>query len=311
MNNTARLVLGTAQLGGNYGIANVEPDLSRERGCRFIRHALSLGVRYLDTAPGYGDSEAMIGDCLEQMQPPGRPGIITKLPSVRRQGLETKEARRSFITASIRASLDRLKCPALDTCLLHDPLDMSVNKGEVIQILQELKEQGLIRRIGVSVYDVQEAEYFLGLGGLDSIQLPVNVWDQRWTGSGLLDRLSGEGTEVFARSIYLQGLLLLEPEKLPRKLKPAAQPLNLLRRYSQEIGMSVKELCCLYVRDLPGVTGIVIGCETVEQLEENLGMMALPPLAGQIRQELSGCFADIPGQIIDPRRWNEPDDYHS
>lgn len=138
---------------------------------------------------------------------------------------------------------------------------------------------------------------------LDSIQIPLNVLDQRWITNGMLERLARKGAEIFVRSVYLQGLLLMAPEQLPAGLKQAEQPLLRLIRYSEETGIPVKELCFLYVRDLPGISGIVIGCETVEQVQENLRMMALPPLSRAVRQKLGESFTDIPVEIIDPRRW--------
>ncbi|NQX44483.1 aldo/keto reductase [Paenibacillus tritici] len=311
MTNRARLVLGTAQLNGNYGIANAAGHPSVQQSCQLLQAAVSAGIGYLDTAPGYGNSESLIGDCLQQVEPQSRPEIVTKLPSVQRLGLQTEEARRKFVTSSVLSSLNKLKRSALDTLLLHDPLDMTYRNGEILHLLKELKQQQMIRSIGVSVYDPQEAETFLSLDGVTSIQLPLNVFDQRWIRNGMLERLAGQGTEVLVRSVYLQGLLLMAPEKLPAKLKQAERPLKSFIAYSKEIGIPVKELCFLYVRDLPGVSGIVIGCETVEQVQENVSMMALPPLTRKIRQELGDYFTDIPVQIMDPRRWNEQDADHS
>ncbi|MFC6649334.1 aldo/keto reductase [Paenibacillus rhizoplanae] len=303
MINKASLVLGTAQLGGNYGIANTAVNRSVQQRNGLLQYALSSGIGYLDTAPGYGDSESIIGDCLEHTEPQSRPQIVTKLPSVQRLGLLTEEARRRFVTSSVHASLNRLKCSALDVCLLHDPLDMTYQGGEILRMLQELKQQQWIRRIGVSVYDTEDVTNFLSVEGLDSIQIPLNVLDQRWLANGVLEQLARRGTEIFVRSVYLQGLLLMAPEQLPAGLKQAEQPLLRLIRYSKETGIAVKELCFLYVRDLPGISGLVIGCETVEQVQENLRMMALPPLNRAVRQTLGESFADIPVEIIDPRRW--------
>ncbi|MFD2879971.1 aldo/keto reductase [Paenibacillus rhizoplanae] len=165
MINKASLVLGTAQLGGNYGIANTAVNRSVQQRNGLLQYALSSGIGYLDTAPGYGDSESIIGDCLEHTEPQSRPQIVTKLPSVQRLGLLTEEARRRFVTSSVHASLNRLKCSALDVCLLHDPLDMTYQGGEILRMLQELKQQQWIRRIGVSVYDTEDVTNFFERGG--------------------------------------------------------------------------------------------------------------------------------------------------
>ncbi|MEK4047536.1 aldo/keto reductase [Paenibacillus sp. FSL H8-0048] len=303
MINKAGLVLGTAQLGGNYGIANTAANPSVQQRNELLQYALSAGIGYLDTAPGYGDSESVIGDCLEGADPQSRPQIVTKLPSVQRLRLHTEEARRRFVISSVHTSLNRLKCSALDVCLLHDPLDLTYQGGEILQTLQEMQQLQLIRRIGVSVYDAEDIADFMRVEGLDSIQIPLNVLDQRWLANGMLEQLTRKGTEIFVRSVYLQGLLLMAPEQLPAGLRRAKQPLLRLNSYSKETGIPVKELCFLYVRDLPGISGLVIGCETARQVQENLRMMALPPLSRAVRQTLGESFTDMPVEIIDPRRW--------
>ncbi len=303
MDNTSKLMLGTAQLGGKYGIANVAGIPSKQKSCELIQYAVSSGIGYLDTAPGYGDSEGIIGDCLNKFDLNSRPIVVTKLPSIQASGFITEEERKNYVYSSIMSSLKNLKLSALDMCLLHDPRDMNYQNGEIIKVLRELKERRMIHRIGVSVYDLQDVEMYLSLGGLDSIQIPVNLFDQRLIGTGMLEKLSENGIEVFARSIYLQGLLLMDPAKLPDQLKQAKKPLELLAKYSKETGMPVKELAFLFVRDLPGISRIIIGCETIDQLRENLTLMEYPPLKKETIQEICLLFIDIPIKIMDPRMW--------
>lgn len=303
MRNGSKLMLGTAQLGTKYGISNVAGMPSRQKSCELIKYAVTSGIGYLDTAPGYGESEKMIGDCLNNLNLNSKPVIVTKLPSVRTLGFRTEEERKNFVYSSLVSSLENLKLSALNRCLLHDPMDMTYQNGEIINILSDLKQRRIIHKIGVSVYDPQDIEMYLNLGCFDSIQVPINLFDQRLIRNGMLEKLSEKGIEVFARSIYLQGLLLMAPEHLPDKLKQAKKPLKRLLQYSGETGISIKELSFLFVRDLPGVSKIIIGCETIDQLKENLTMMELPPLKKEVIKEIHQLFIDIPSKIIDPRMW--------
>ncbi|MBT2288401.1 aldo/keto reductase [Paenibacillus albidus] len=303
MRNGSKLMLGTAQLGTKYGIANVAGMPSIQTSCELIKYAVTSGIGYLDTAPGYGESEKMIGDCLNNLHLNSKPVIVTKLPSVQVLGFKTEEERKSFVYSSITSSLKNLKRSSLEMCLLHDPMDMTYQKGEIIKILSDLKQRRLIHKIGVSVYNPQDIEMYLNLGCFDSIQVPINLFDQRLIRNGMLEKLSEKGIEVFVRSIYLQGLLLMAPEDLPDKLKQAKKPLELLSKFSEETGISIKEFSFLFVRDLPGVSKIIIGCETIDQLKENLTMMELPPLKKEMIKEICQLFIDIPIKIIDPRMW--------
>ncbi|KWX74772.1 aldo/keto reductase [Paenibacillus jilunlii] len=303
MRNGSKLMLGTAQLGTKYGIANVAGMPSRQKSCELIKYAVTAGIGYLDTAPGYGESEKMIGECLKHLNVDNKPVIVTKLPSVQTSGFKTEEERNNFVYSSIFSSLDNLKLSALDRCLLHDPMDMNYQNGEIINILRDLKQRRIIHKIGVSVYNPQDIEMYLNLGCFDSIQVPINLFDQRLIRNGMLEQLSEKGIEIFVRSIYLQGLLLMAPEHLPDQLKQAKKPLERLAKYSEETGISIKELSFLFVRDLPGVSKIIIGCETIDQLKDNLKMMELPPLKKEMIKEINQLFLDIPIKIIDPRMW--------
>ena len=97
MDNTSKLMLGTAQLGGKYGITNVAGIPSKQKSCELIQYAVSSGIGYLDTAPGYGDSEKIIGNCLNKFDLISRPIIVTKLPSVQTLGFQTEKERKNCV----------------------------------------------------------------------------------------------------------------------------------------------------------------------------------------------------------------------
>jgi aryl-alcohol dehydrogenase-like predicted oxidoreductase len=306
MTKISKLMLGTAQLGGKYGIANILGMQSKQDTCGLIKHALFLGVDSFDTAPQYGESEAIIGESLkgaDQLHISRIPMIVTKIPSVQSLGLATEEERKRFVHSSIESSLKKLNRSELDICLLHDPKDMVYQNGEIINLLLDLKGRNTIKKIGVSVYDQHDIDLCLELGCFESIQIPINVFDQRLLRNGMLQKLTAKGIEVFARSIYLQGLLLMDPENLPDQFNQAKTTLDLLSGLCQDAMLTKKELSLLFVRDLPGISKIIIGCETKDQLIENITMMELPPLKKEIAQRVCDLFRDIPIEIIDPRMW--------
>lgn len=305
MGNVSKLMLGTAQLGGKYGIANVVGMPTKQECCDIIQHALSSGVESFDTAPGYGESEVRIGECLKElshMQTSAR--VVTKIPSVHSLGLATEKERNRFVLSTIMASLKNLHRCQLDIVLLHDPKDMTLQNGEILKLLLDLKNRNVIKKIGVSIYDINDIDVYLELGCFDSIQVPINIFDQRLLGNGLMEKLSRKDIEVFARSIYLQGLLLMDPENLPTQLRSAKKPLELLAKLSIDTRMPIKELSLLFVRDLPGLSKIIVGCETKDQLIDNLTLIEKPPLKEETIREIYTLFSNIPIEIIDPRMWN-------
>lgn len=303
----SKLVLGTAQLGSHYGIANKTGVPTKEESLKIIDYAVCHGIDSLDTASGYGNSELLIGEYIEQQRLKKTekiPSVTTKIPSVSSSNLLTFNERYRFMEKTILDSLTRLKLPQLDICLLHDPLDMIAHQGESVQHLIEFKKNHLLKKIGVSVYDPKEVEAAIELGCFDVIQVPINIFDQRLVETDLLKKLSAANITVYGRSIYLQGLLLMSPSELPKYLKDAKGPLSDIEKLSIESGLSVMEIAILYIRDLPEISKIIIGCETINQLKQNLQIINLPPLTESIVREVKSISKKFPDKILDPRKWS-------
>ena len=99
--------------------------------------------------------------------------------------------------------------------LAHHADDLLVPGGRrVFEEMQRLLEEGLVRKIGVSVYSGQQIDSILELYTPDIVQLPLNLFDQRLLESGHLEKLKRRGVEIHARSVFLQGLLLIEPDQV-------------------------------------------------------------------------------------------------
>lgn len=306
-NYVSKLTLGTAQLGINYGIANQTGMPTKENIFKIIDYAISHGIDSLDTAPGYGECETLIGEYIHSqkfVKNSNFPFIITKMPSVHLLDHLTSHERCKFMKQNISNSQNRLQLTQIEACLLHDPLDMTASRGEIVQHLLQLKKEGSIKKIGVSVYEPKEVEIAIQLGCFDIIQVPINLLDQRLVHTNLLKKLYESDIEIYGRSIYLQGLLLMSPDNLPEHLKSAKIPLEILANKANDEGLSVAELALLYVRDIPELKKIIIGCETIAQVKQNLHMINLPPLSKSAVREIQDLFQGLPQRLIDPRMWS-------
>ncbi|OHY73445.1 aldo/keto reductase [Priestia aryabhattai] len=306
-NHASRLTLGTAQLGSNYGIANKTGMPKKKKSLKIIEYAISHGINSLDTASGYGNSEMLIGEYIEcqRLKNTGKvPSVITKVPSVWPNNFLTLNERHQFIEQTILNSLSRMRISQLDSCLLHDPLDMITNNGEIIKYMMQFKEKEIVKKIGVSVYEPQEVEIAIELECFDIIQVPINILDQRLIQKNLLRKLSTANIEIQGRSIYLQGLILMNPNELPENLQGAKIFLEKLDSMAKSEGLDLMEMALLYVRDIPEVSKIIIGCETIKQLKQNLRIINLPPLTKEVASEIKDFFQFVPNEIIDPRKWN-------
>lgn len=295
--NTA-FVLGTAQLGMHYGIANKAGQISKARALALLDRAYQRGVTLWDTAPAYGRSEQYIG-----AYQTGSPAVCTKLPSVNSR-LGRKASRGDigeFVHAQLASSRKRLRKHCLDYYLLHDEQDLNVYGEKILAPLQNCKRQGQIKKIGVSVYTPSVARAALDRTELDALQVPLNLFDRRFADAA--KQAEKKGVTIFARSVFLQGLFFLNPDEAEQKVPRAGKPIQMLRAIAREADRSVASLATCYARDVPGVSSIVIGVETVSQLEDNVRLLETPALSSSLQERIEHHFASLPLSVVNPARW--------
>ena len=126
---------------------------------------------------------------------------------------------------------------------------------------------------------MEEIQEFLRYDWMKGIQVPMNILDGRIIESGLLEELSKRGVTVFVRSVFLQGLLCMD--KSPERYAFLDPYIEELREVAREEKLSLKELSVAYIRDLPGVSALVLGCETVQQVRENARLLETKSLSEQ------------------------------
>lgn len=286
-----RLGLGTVQFGTDYGVSNPGGKTSPADAAAILADAAKAGVQVLDTAPLYHDSEGVLGALL-----PAGHGfrIVTKTPQFKGRPVSIAE-----VEASFAASLDRLRQKSVHGLLVHHADDLLGPGGEdFYRALQRLKESGRVSKIGASIYDARQLDALLERYDLDLVQLPLNVFDQRLVASGHLKRLKDKGVEIHARSVFLQGLLLMTPESVPARLDRARVPLAAYRGQLARLGLSPLEACLAWALGLPEVDVVLFGVNTPAQLREILDAAARPPAVRDFDR-----FAVSDETIVNPALW--------
>lgn len=302
------LVLGGAQLGMAYGVANLAGQPSEDAAAALIKGAIANGATWIDTARAYGESEAVIGRTLATGWR-GRARIITKLDPL---SDIPSDADRDLVEARVHASvfqsLAALGMDRLDTTFLHRATHLEAWGGAALEALVDLRAAGLIGTVGVSISSPAELLRTLDEPQVGHIQLACNLLDYRWDSlmPALMTARAERPLTVHVRSAFLQGLLLLND---PLSWKRAhvstgdavtawlgAMTLRLGRR-------DCADLCLAYVRGLPFVDGVVVGMETVQQLMENLARFDSSPLTAE---EIGLICAERPRleeRSLDPSQW--------
>ncbi|MFX0100558.1 MAG: aldo/keto reductase [Candidatus Hodarchaeota archaeon] len=303
----SRLSLGTVQLGIDYGISNKQGKPKIEDAMNILYEAVHHGINCFDTAPVYGTSEDIIGQFMESNLISGdsfKPIIMTKIHPIKVVKKPIFDEIYDDMKRSIQLSLERLKIDKLPICLLHKASNITDNDGIITECLLSFKDEGLVEMIGASTYTPKDVEQFLKIEDFDVIQVPLNIFDLRLINSGLLDELNKKRKCVFVRSIFLQGLFFLNPEKLPKNVRGAKPWLMELNALSTEYETSIKEIAINFIKNLPGINSIIVGVESTSQLKENLIILESSLPSSDLIDIIYEKFNNIPEHIINPSLWN-------
>ncbi|OAI13876.1 aryl-alcohol dehydrogenase [Methylomonas koyamae] len=259
-----KIGLGTVQFGVDYGVSNKDGKTPAGEVESILAVARELKVRVLDTASLYGDSEQVLGNCL-----PAAAGfdIVTKTPQFAKPVVDADDAER--LQQAFHESLIKLKCDSLYGLLMHRADDLFVPGGErLMAALTGLKQQGLVAKIGVSVYSAEQIDQVLDRFAVDLVQLPISVLDQRLLRSGHLRKLKAAGVEVHARSVFLQGLLLMDLSEIPAYFAPVRNILESYRQFIRARGLTPLQAALGFVSGLSEIDRIICGVNNVQQLHD-------------------------------------------
>lgn len=301
--SVSKLTLGTVALGMDYGNFQGQQKPVGEERQSILKAALDAGINTFDTARTYGDAEKLLGDFLHR-QEAGRPATVVTKFKVTSSPLIYHEFRAQAYK-SVKESLESLNLTQLPICLFH--MDSSFDIREALRHLRlaltELKGDGLIKMGGISVDHPMEAKHCIDLKEIEAIQIPINVLDQRLIHNKLLSRLQASGKLVFARSVFLRGLLFQSPGTLTAGMQEAAPFLQKLGELADRAGMSPVQFAFSYLRDLEGITSIVFGAERASQIYDNTLLLEGPGIAPEIKEQAEHFFRNVPEKILTPRMW--------
>ena len=284
-----KLALGTVQFGLNYGIANKQGQVSHEEAQSILDHARASGMDTLDTAIAYGDSERRLGEIgIRDWQ------VISKLPAIPESCTDVT----AWVRESVFSSLERLRIPKLRGLLLHRSQELVGPQGDALyRALIAFKDQGKVEKIGVSIYGPDELDTLWPHYQLDLVQAPFNVVDHRFATSGWLARLHQAGTEIHIRSVFLQGLLLMEPARRPETFN-RWQPLwDKWQHWLDDQSLTPLQACLGFVLTQPEIDRVVVGVDSRKQLEEILSA------AKTMGVSVSQSFATEDLLLINPSNW--------
>ena len=300
-----KLALGTVQLGLDYGRVNKSGQPSRFDAVNIIKKAVSSGVEVIDTARAYGDSEAVIGEALGGNF--GNVFVTTKLSPLDNlpENVSAKDVEREVLS-SVNLSLDNLKTKRIDVLMLHRWQHRTAFNGAIWRTLLSLQKEGVIDKIGVSVSSPDEACEALSDVNVKYVQLPFNLLDSRWNFDRVRTAVDVRpDVEIQARSVLLQGILASPSDCWPKISDVDSEAIvKKLDEMVQEFGRTSRaDLCYAYVRAMPWISSVVVGMETLAQLDENIELFSLAALTASQCEIVRENFCDIPEELLNPAKW--------
>jgi aryl-alcohol dehydrogenase-like predicted oxidoreductase len=272
MHNLQRLCLGTAQFGLAYGISNQHGKIPPADVGKILSLAQSAGIYSIDTSPEYGDSEEVLGAFLKNsasMQ------IMTKSPKFRQE--ENFEKIKTNWLTTLTHSLSLMHRNSADVYYLRN-LDEALRAfpQKTNSFLSELKSSRIVKKLGVSIYDRQQIDAILSLLKPDVIQIPISFLDQRLLEDGTIKYLKQLDIEIHARSIFMQGLVFMDPGTLPNFFNPVREQLKAVQQKLKQLGLTPLQAALEFTMSCKDIDRIIIGIGSLAEFEEIINYLQTP-----------------------------------
>jgi D-threo-aldose 1-dehydrogenase len=282
-----RIGLGTVQFGISYGVSNTVGQVTASEVSAILATAHEAGIKVLDTAASYGSAEEVLGCAL---RPDHHFDIVTKTLPLS-HGLREVENR-------ARRSLEYLGRKPAEAILVHAAQDLASPDGPRLwALLQRLRDEGLCKRIGISAYFADRPLELARRYRPEIMQIPFSILDQRLKQNGELASLKELGIEVHVRSVFLQGLLLMDPNNLPANLTHAGPALAATQALIKQAGLTPITAAIGFVLAQDEVDIAIVGVTSRNELSEIVAASAaaLPGF------DWRACAIDDPVTLTPPR----------
>jgi len=288
----SKIALGTVQFGIDYGINSENGQVRPEEVRSILNYAHSQNIDLLDTAPAYGNSEKVLGAANVQNFK-----VVTKTRHFDNAEISNDDI--ELLKKDFSCSLADLRQESFYGVLVHNASDLlKPGSKKLFDQLESLKQAEKIKKIGVSVYDNKQLQSILENFDIDIVQLPFNILDKRLIDSGMLSILQNRGIEVHARSVFLQGLLLMSNQDRPRKFHRWNALWKTWHEWLNDNQITALEAAIRHAVSMPEISKVLVGVDTKDQLKE-------------IIIASDGIFPNIPAELytndvnlLNPSNWD-------
>lgn len=295
-----KLCLGTVQFGMDYGIAGRKRPALQD-AVEMLDFATQNGISHIDTAYAYGCAEDVVGAFLRRKTVP-RDGLFISA-KLKPNIMDGVGVDRIYDTAraNIEESLARLGTDYVDAYMCHSA--RYIYDDAILEAMVRLRDAGLARHVGVSVYEVDEARKCISDKRLDFMQLPFSILDQRMRWEGVFEMDASGRMTIDARSAFVQGLVLMAAGEVPdflARARPFVEKVDLLCRRH---GLSRVAMALGFVKRQRGIGHLVFGVDSLSQLKEDIAAFNETDLAPEVVKDVDEEFQGVPADVVMPSLW--------
>ena len=289
----SKIALGAVQFGMDYGINSISGQVLPAEIKDILNYAYHQNIDLLDTAPAYGNSEQVLGKCNSHEFK-----IVTKTRHFDCLEIGNREAQ--LLDSDFSQSLTDLKKDRVYGVLFHNANDLLKHGSDkLFNRLNDFKQAGKIKKIGVSIYNHEQLQSIIDNFDIDLVQLPFNILDRRLVDSGIFRMLQDRDVEIHARSVFLQGLLLMTEQSRPGKFKRWGTLWKVWHEWLNDNQITALEATIRHAISIPEISKVLVGVDTVSQLKEIV--LASPGILPDIPPEMFTNDADL----LNPSNWGK------
>ena len=275
---------------------------SIDEAVAMLDYAMQNGVDAIDTAAAYGTAEEVVGAFLSRKTLPREAlQVISKFGTNIFEGAAVADYATRLRTAA-ETSLRRIKSDYLDAYICHVPT--AAGDPAIIEAMAALKASSLVRHVGFSVYDPEQAQACLTADVVDFIQSPFSLLDRRMETSGALAAACAKGVDLHTRSAFVQGLMLMDVAKIPEHLAATRPVIRDLEAACAEAGLSRRALALAFVKANPNISHLVFGVDNRTQLREIVDDFARD-IPAETVEGIASRFASVPADVFMPNKWRK------
>lgn len=283
-----KICIGTANFNLRYGLKKKKVDFKNIK--KIIQYSKQKKIKFLDTAISYNNSKTVLSKInLNKFH------LITKISLPKRKIKNLHD----WIIQSVMDEKKKLKIKIFYALLFHNTkiFEKKIYISQICTAIDYLKKKKIIKKVGLSIYDPTELDKYFHYYKFEIIQFPLNIFDRRIINTGWLNKLKKSHVELHARSIFLQGLLLLDKKDLPKKFYRWKRYFGYLEKFVDVKKITKKEACISFIKDCKKIDRFVIGINNYLQIKENLELIKLKSIKIPTHLQVKSK------RLINPKLW--------